>query len=178
VLLDSDANASLLGILTNDATVRNAALFGLSTNLNFASCTDHELARGRTPAFGDIGVLSSGVDDEILDELLSTRGLLRFARGRGLDLERIEDLWLEPHEEMAHAEVLEVFTTAIAAAVSVVAARCDADERDHGECGKHLRPSRFRMHISPCTSAGPSGDGTEKLRPPATEVKSFYLMGL
>jgi predicted NBD/HSP70 family sugar kinase/biotin operon repressor len=127
VLLDSDANASLLGILTNDATVRNAALFSLSTNLNFASCTDHELARGRTPTFGDIGVLSSGVDDEILDELLSTRGLLRFARGRGLDLERIEDLWLETHEEMAHAEVLEAFTTAIAAAVSVVAVMLDPE---------------------------------------------------
>lgn len=127
VLLDSDANASLLGILTNDATVRNAALFSLSTSLNFASCTDHELARGRTPAFGDIGVLSSGVDDEILDELLSARGLLRFARGRGLELERIEDLWLEPHEEMAHAEVLEAFTTAIATAVSVVAVMLDPE---------------------------------------------------
>ncbi|MFF7163770.1 ROK family transcriptional regulator [Streptomyces sp. NPDC008086] len=127
VLLDSDANASLLGILTADAAVRNAALFSLSTNLNFASCTDHELARGRTPAFGDIGVLSSGVADELLDELLSTSGLLRFARGRGLDLERIEDLWLEPHEKTAHAEVLEAFTTAIATAVSVVAVMLDPE---------------------------------------------------
>jgi hypothetical protein len=93
VLLDSDANASLLGILTNDATITNAALFSVSTILNFASCTDHELARGSTPTFGDIGVLSSGAGDEILDELLSTRGLLRFARKRGLDLERVEALW-------------------------------------------------------------------------------------
>lgn len=127
VLLDSDANASLLGILTDDATVRNAALFSLSTNLNLASCTDRELARGRTPAFGDIGVLSSGVDDEILGEVLSTRGLLRFARGRGLDLERIEDLWLEPHEEMPRAEVLEAFTMAVATAVGVVAVMLDPE---------------------------------------------------
>ncbi|WP_086848055.1 ROK family protein [Streptomyces coeruleofuscus] len=127
VLLDSDANASLLGILTDDATIRNAALFSVSTILNFASCTDHELARGSTPAFGDIGVLSSGVDDENLDDLLSTRGLLRFARKRGLDLERIEDLWLQPHAEAPHAEVLEAVTTAIVTAVSVVAVTLDPE---------------------------------------------------
>jgi predicted NBD/HSP70 family sugar kinase len=127
VLLDSDANASLLGILTNDATIKNAALFSVSTTLNFASCTDHELARGGTPTFGDIGVLSSGVGDENLDELLSTRGLLRFARKQGLDLERIEDLWLQPHTEAPHAEVLQAFTAAIVTAVSVVAVTLDPE---------------------------------------------------
>lgn len=127
VLLDSDANASLLGILTNDATITNAALFSVSTILNFASCTDHELARGSSPTFGDIGVLSSGVGDEILDELLSTRGLLRFARKRGLDLERVEDLWQEPQDEASRAEVLEAFTTAIVTAVSVVAVTLDPE---------------------------------------------------
>ena len=127
VLLDSDANTSLLGILTDDATIRNAALFSVSTILNFASCTDHELARGSTPAFGDIGVLSSGVGDENLDELLSTRGLLRFARERGLEPDRIEDLWLQPHTEAPHAEVLRAFTTAIVTAVSVVAVTLDPE---------------------------------------------------
>lgn len=127
VLLDSDANASLLGILTNDASIRNAALFSVSTILNFASCTDHELARGSTPTFGDIGVLSSGVGDEILDELLSARGLLRFARKQGLDVERIEDLWLEPRPGAPRAQVLEAFTTAIVTAVSVVAVTLDPE---------------------------------------------------
>ncbi|MFM9695239.1 ROK family transcriptional regulator [Streptomyces europaeiscabiei] len=132
VLLDSDANASLLGILTDDAAIKNAALFSVSTILNFAGCTDRELARGSTPTFGDIGVLSSGVGDESLDELLSTRGLLRFARRRGLDLERIEDLWLQPHAEAPHAEaphaeVLQAFTTAIVTAVSVVAVTLDPE---------------------------------------------------
>ncbi len=127
VVLDSDANAALLGILTNDATISNAALFSVSTILNFASCTEHELARGNTPTFGDIGVLSSGVGTEILDELLSTRGLLRFARKRGLELERIEDLWLESHPEAPRAEVLEAFTAAIVTAVSVVAVTLDPE---------------------------------------------------
>ncbi|MDX2531249.1 ROK family transcriptional regulator [Streptomyces europaeiscabiei] len=127
VLLDSDANASLLGILTDDAAIKNAALFSVSTILNFAGCTDRELARGSTPAFGDIGVLSSGVGDESLDELLSTRGLLRFARRRGLDLERIEDLWLQRHTEAPHTEVLQAFTTAIVTAVSVVAVTLDPE---------------------------------------------------
>jgi predicted NBD/HSP70 family sugar kinase len=127
VLLDSDANAALLGILTDDATIKNAALFSLSTILNFAHCTDHELARGSTPTFGDIGVLSSGVDNEILDGLLSTRGLLRFARKRGLDLERVEDLWLQPRTEAPHAEVLQAFTTAIVTTVSVVAVTLDPE---------------------------------------------------
>jgi len=127
VLLDSDANASLLGILTDDATLRNAALFSLSSILNFASCTDQELVRGRTPAFGDMGVLFSGVGNEILDGLLSTSGLLRFARGRGLDLERIEDLWLETHDEVSRAEVLDAFTTAIVTAVSAVAVTLDPE---------------------------------------------------
>ena len=127
VLLDSDANASLLGILTEDATLGNAALFSVSSILNFASCTDHELVRGRTPAFGDMGVLFSGVDNEILDGLLSTSGLLRFARGRGLDLERIEDLWLQPHDEESRAEVLDAFTTAIVTAVSAVAVTLDPE---------------------------------------------------
>ena len=127
VLLDSDANASLLGFLTEDATLGNAALLSLSSILNFACCTDHEIVRGRTPAFGDIGVLFSGVADEILDGLLSTSGLLRFARGRGLDLERIEDLWLQPHDEGPRAEVLDAFTTAITTAVSAVAVTLDPE---------------------------------------------------
>ncbi|MFF5519918.1 ROK family transcriptional regulator [Streptomyces coeruleorubidus] len=127
VLLDSDANASLLAILTDDATIRNAALFSVSTILNFAGCTDHELARGSTPTFGDIGVLSSGVGDENLDDLLSTRGLLRFARERGLDLEHVEDLWLQPHAEAPHADVLQAFTTALVTAVSVVAVTLDPE---------------------------------------------------
>jgi predicted NBD/HSP70 family sugar kinase/biotin operon repressor len=127
VLLDSDANASLLGILTEDSTLGNAALFSLSSILNFASCTDHELVRGRTPAFGDIGVLFSGVGNETLDGLLSTSGLLRFARGRGLALERIEDLWLQPHDEGSRAEVLDAFTTAMVTAVSAVAVTLDPE---------------------------------------------------
>ena len=127
VLLDSDANAALLGILTDDTTIAKAALFSLSTILNFAHCTDHELARGSTPTFGDIGALSSGVGNEILDELLSTRGLLRFARKRGLDLERVEDLWLQPRTDAPHAEVLQAFTTAIVTAVSVVAVTLDPE---------------------------------------------------
>jgi predicted NBD/HSP70 family sugar kinase len=127
VLLESDANAALLGILTDDATIKNAALFSLSTILNFASCTDHELACGSTPAFGDVGVLFSGVGNEILEELLSTRGLHRFARKRGLDLERIEDLWLQPHTEAPYAEVLQAFTTAIVTAVSVVTVMMDPE---------------------------------------------------
>ena len=127
VSLDSDANAALLGILTDDATVRNASLFSVSSILNFACCTDHALARGRTPVFGDLGALCSGVDNEILDGLLSTRGLLRFARGRGLDLERIEDLWLEARDDASRADVLEAFTTAIATAVSAVAVTLDPE---------------------------------------------------
>ncbi|MGX1471744.1 UNVERIFIED_CONTAM: putative NBD/HSP70 family sugar kinase/biotin operon repressor [Streptomyces canus] len=127
VLLDSDANASLLGILTNDATITNAALFSVSTILNFASCTDHELARGSSPAFGDVGVLSSGVGDEVLDGLLSTRGLCGFARKRGLDLDSVEDLWQEPHGGTSRAEVLEAFTRAIVTAVSVVAVTLDPE---------------------------------------------------
>jgi len=127
VLLESDANASLLGILTEDADLGNAALFSFSSILNFASCTEHELARGRTPAFGDLGVLFSGVGNEVLDGLLSTSGLLRFARGRGLGLERIEDLWLQPHEEVARAGVLDGFTTAIVTAVSAVTVTLDPE---------------------------------------------------
>ncbi|MEV6873398.1 ROK family transcriptional regulator [Amycolatopsis sp. NPDC051128] len=126
VLFDSDANASLLGILAEDAGIRNAALFTVSSVLNFASCTEHEIARGRTPAFGGIGVLSAGAGDETLDALLSTRGLLRFARGRGLRLKRVEELWQGRHDE-ARAEVLEAFTTAIVTATSAVAVTLDPE---------------------------------------------------
>ncbi|ONI92274.1 hypothetical protein ALI22I_04845 [Saccharothrix sp. ALI-22-I] len=127
VLLDGDANASLLDILTDDVTVRDAALFSVSSILNFAACTDHEIAHGRTPAFGNIGVLPSGVDDETLDGLMSTRGLLRFCRDRGLDLEHIEDLWLQPHDDTPRAEILEAFTTAIVTAVSAAVVTLDPD---------------------------------------------------
>lgn len=127
VLLDSDANASLRGILNQDATIGNAALFIVSTALNFASCTDHEIAQGRTPAFGDIGVLHSGVDGQTLDGLLSTTGLLRFARERGLDLEQIEAMWLDPPGEPSRAEVLEGFTTAVVTAVRAVAVTLDPE---------------------------------------------------
>jgi predicted NBD/HSP70 family sugar kinase len=137
VLLDSDANASLLGILMEDTTLRNAALFSMSSILNFASCTDHELLRGRTPAFGDIGALFSGVGSELLDGLLSVSGLLRFARGRGLDLERIEDLWLQPQDEVSRAEVLDAFTTAVVTAVTAVAVTLDPESVF---CVGRLRP--------------------------------------
>jgi predicted NBD/HSP70 family sugar kinase len=137
VLLDSDANASLLGILNEDATLRDAALLSMSSILNAASCIDRELLRRRTPTFGDIGVLSSGVGNELLDGLLSTGGLLRFARGRGLDLERIEDLWLQPHDEASRAEVLDAFTTAVVTAVSAVAVTLDPESV---YCVGRLRP--------------------------------------
>ena len=127
VLLDSDANAALLGILTDDATVADAALFSVSSILNFACCTDHELARGRTPVFGDLGALGSGIEGQTLDGLLSTRGLLEFAHGRGLDLERIEELWSAPLDDGPRGEVLEAFTTAIVTAVSTVAVTLDPE---------------------------------------------------
>jgi predicted NBD/HSP70 family sugar kinase len=127
VLLDSDANASLLDILADDPTVENASLFIVSTMLTFASCAGREVARGRTPSFGDLGVLSSGVGNEHLGDLLSTSGLLRFAAGNGVDLERIEALWLEPSDDASRAEVLEAFTTAIVTAISAVVVTLDPE---------------------------------------------------
>lgn len=128
VIIESDASASLRGILKDDASIGNAALFMLSTVLSFASCTDHEIAQGRTPTFGDLGgVLFSGVGNETLDGLLSTKGLLKFARGRGLVLEGIEALWSQPQEAASRAEVMEAFTTAIVTAVGAVAVTLDPE---------------------------------------------------
>ncbi|WP_410641612.1 ROK family protein [Amycolatopsis sp. lyj-346] len=127
VLLDSDANASLLGILAEDTGIGNAALFNVSSVLNFAACTGHELVRGRTPAFGGIGVLCAGAGQETLDGLMSARGLLRFARGRGLDLTRVEELWRGRRDDEARAEVLDAFTTAIVTAVGAVAVTLDPE---------------------------------------------------
>ncbi|MFJ5697285.1 ROK family protein [Arthrobacter sp. NPDC093139] len=128
VVLESDASASLRGILKDDASIGNAVLFTLSTVLSFASCTDHEIAQGRTPAFGDLGgVLFSGVGNETLDGLLSIKGLLQFARSRGLDLEAIEALWSQPQEAASRAEVVEAFTTAIVSAVGAVAVTLDPE---------------------------------------------------
>jgi predicted NBD/HSP70 family sugar kinase len=124
---DSDANASLLQVLTDDASIHNAALFSVSSTLNFATCRDQELARGRTPAFGDIGSLSSGIDDRTLNGLLSTAGLVRFARDQGLDVERVEDLWLTSQDHRARAEILKAFTTAVTTAVSIVAVTLDPE---------------------------------------------------
>jgi predicted NBD/HSP70 family sugar kinase len=128
VILESDASASLRMILKDDATIGDAVLFMLSTVLSFASCSDHEITLGRTPAFGDLGgVLFSGVGDETLDGLLSSKGLLRFARGRGLDLEDIEALWAQPQEAVARAEVVAAFTTAIVTAVGAVSVTLDPE---------------------------------------------------
>ena len=127
VLLDGDANASLRRILKDDAHIGNAALFMLSSALNFASCTDHQITLGRTQAFGDLGVLSSGVGDETLDGLLSGKGLLRFAQGQGLELERVESLWSESHDASSLAAVMDAFTTAIVTAVSAVAVTLDPE---------------------------------------------------
>lgn len=129
VVLESDASASLRGILKDDASIGNAALFMLSTVLSFASCTDHEIAQGRTPAFGDLGgVLFSGVGNETLDGLLSIKGLLQFAKSRGLDLEEgIEALWSQPQEAASRAEVVEAFTTAVVSAVGAVAVTLDPE---------------------------------------------------
>jgi predicted NBD/HSP70 family sugar kinase len=128
VILESDATSSLRGILKDDANIGNAALFMLSTVLSFASCTDHEIAKGRTPAFGDLGgVLFSGVGNETLDGLMSTTGLLQFAKGRGLQLEGIEALWTQPREAGPRAEVVAEFTTAIVTAVGAVAVTLDPE---------------------------------------------------
>lgn len=127
VLLDSDANASLLGVLTEDATVGNAVLFSVSSILNFACCADHELVRGRTSAFGDLGVLFSGVADEPLEVMMSTGGLLRFARAHEPALQRIEELWLQPRAHASRADVLAALTTALVTAVSTVAVTLDPD---------------------------------------------------
>lgn len=127
VLLDSDANAALLGVLADDVTIRDAALFSLSSILNFACCTDHELARGSTPSFGDVGVLFSGVPGETLDGLMSTGGLLRFAGRQGMELERIDELWVQTHHDSERAAVVEAFTTAMVTAVSAVAVTLDPE---------------------------------------------------
>ncbi|APX03917.1 ROK family protein [Arthrobacter sp. QXT-31] len=128
VSLESDASASLRGILKDDAGIGNAALFMLSTVLTFASCTDHEIVQGRTPTFGDLGgVLYSGVGNESLDGLLSTKGLLQFSKGRGMELERIEALWSQPQEAASRAEVMEAFTTALVTAVGAVAVTLDPE---------------------------------------------------
>ena len=128
VILESDASASLRGVLKDDASIGNAALFMLSTVLSFASCTDHEIGHGRTPNFGDLGgVLFSGVGDETLEGLLSVKGLLRFATERGLELEGIEALWSRQQEAAARAEVVEAFTTAIVTAVGAVAVTLDPE---------------------------------------------------
>jgi predicted NBD/HSP70 family sugar kinase/biotin operon repressor len=125
VLLDSDANASLLGILAEDPALGSASLFSASSMLSFATCADHELVRGSSPAFGDLGALVSGVGNAPLERLMSTSGLLAFCRGRGLDLDRVEDLWLQPHDEGLRAEILDAFATAMTTAVSVVAVTLD-----------------------------------------------------
>ena len=125
VTLEGDANASLLGILAGDAALADAALFSVSSVLSFATCKGHELVRGHSPNFGDIGVLFSGIGGEPLARLLSTTGLLGFARARGLELERVEDLWDQPHDEAARADVLAAFATATVTAVSAVAATLD-----------------------------------------------------
>ncbi|NKE63900.1 hypothetical protein FXN61_47265 [Lentzea sp. PSKA42] len=117
----------MLGVLTDDVTIRDAALFSLSSILNFACCTDHELARGSTPSFGDVGVLFSGVPGETLDGLMSTGGLLRFARRQGMDLERIDELWVETHHDSVRAAVVEAFTTAVVTAVSAVVVTLDPE---------------------------------------------------
>ncbi|MFF5359216.1 ROK family protein [Streptomyces scabiei] len=127
VTFDSDANASLLQVLTDDVSIHNAALFSLSSTVNFATCRDRELARGRTPAFGDIGSLSSGVDDRTLNGMLSTAGLAKLARAHGLDTERVEDLWLTSQDHRARAEILKAFTTAVTTAVSIVAVTLDPE---------------------------------------------------
>ncbi|MFJ5733913.1 ROK family transcriptional regulator [Streptomyces paradoxus] len=127
VTFDSDANASLLQVLTDDPNIDNAALFSVSSTLSFATCTDRELARGRTPAFGDIGALSSGIHDRTLNGLLSTAGLAEFAREQGLDTERVEDLWLRSQDHRARAETLKAFTTAVTTAVSTVAVTLDPE---------------------------------------------------
>jgi predicted NBD/HSP70 family sugar kinase len=82
-------------------------------------------------------VLFSGVGNEPLDGLLSTKGLLRVARERGLVVERIEDLRLEPHDEVPRAEVLDAFTTAVVTAVSAVAVTLDPESVF---CVGRLRP--------------------------------------
>ena len=127
VTFDSDANASLLQVLADEASIRNAALFSVSSTLNFATCRDRELARGRTPAFGDIGSLPSNVDDRTLDGLMSTAGLAKLAREHGLDSERVEDLWLTSKDHRARAEILKAFTTAVTTAVSIVAVTLDPE---------------------------------------------------
>ena len=67
----------------------------------------------------------SGAGDESLAGLLSTTGLLRFGRGRGLDLERVEDLWEQPHDDVSRAGVVDAFTTAVVTAVSAIAVTLD-----------------------------------------------------
>ncbi|MEU1848239.1 winged helix-turn-helix transcriptional regulator [Streptomyces sp. NPDC019990] len=127
VTFDSDANASLLQVLNDDPSTDDAALFSVSSTLNFATCRNRELARGRTPAFGDIGSLPSGIGNLTLNGLLSTAGLVQLAREHALDIERVEDLWLEPQDHRARTEVLAAFTTAVTTAVSTAAVTLDPE---------------------------------------------------
>ncbi|MTD52453.1 ROK family transcriptional regulator [Amycolatopsis pithecellobii] len=125
VSFDSDANAALLGTLAEeDIGVRgDAVLFSVSSVFTVAACVDRQLVRGHTAAFGELGVLPAGVGEETLGRLLSSRGLLDFARRQGLRLQRIEHAWTRtpPGSE----DVVRAFTSAVIAAVGVVAVTLD-----------------------------------------------------
>jgi hypothetical protein len=56
---------------------------------------------------------------------LSTGGLLRYASERGLDLERIEDVWGRAHDKATRDDVLASFTTAVVTAVTAVGVTLD-----------------------------------------------------
>lgn len=122
------AGSRALGRVRPDAS---AVLFTLSTALTVATSTRAGTLQPRTAAFGDYASLPLIVSGDPLaanltfGSVLSARGISDFASSRGIELSRIEDLWLSEKPEIVR--VRQLFREALEAAILVAVTTTDPE---------------------------------------------------
>jgi predicted NBD/HSP70 family sugar kinase len=119
VLFDNEANFALLGEMYSGAALgnANAVMFTIGAGLGAGVAIEGRIFRGSTGIVGEYGSLAIAGDGAPLEDLLTTSGILRMARSRGVSIDGVASLFL-PSSDPAILAVRSQFEDALVTAIT------------------------------------------------------------
>lgn len=122
VLFDNEANLALLGEMYSGAALgyANAVLFTIGAGLGAGVAIEGRIFRGSTGIVGQYGSLPIAGAGAPLEDFLTTSGILRMARSRGVSIDSAESLFLatsDPALLDVRGQFEDALVTAITASV-------------------------------------------------------------
>lgn len=128
VLIDSDANMALAGLIAQETVPASESqlLLNMGTVMTVAwRRRDGSFAEGRSDAFGNFSLVPfhSTAGDSTLGAMLSTHGLEQFCTQTGVPLAALPDLWERPDDSTQLART--AFTEALISTLRIICVTLD-----------------------------------------------------